>query len=61
MFIPVSFFVAIALALLSYSVGQGGPIAGLVFFAILGIGILAKLSQPLVEMAKPHLPERLQR
>ena len=61
MFIPVSFFVAIAFALLSYSVGQGGPIAGLVFFAILGIGILAKLSQPLVEMVKPHLPERLQR
>ncbi len=61
MFIPVSFFVAIAFALVAYSVGQGGPVAGLIFFAILFIGIFAKISQPLVEKAKPHLPQRLQR
>lgn len=61
MFIPVAFFVAIAFALVSYSIGQGGPVAGLVFFAILFVGIFAKISHPVVEKAKPYLPERLQR
>ena len=38
MLIPVTFFVAIALAVFSYSQGQGGPVAGLVFFGVLFLG-----------------------
>ena len=45
MLIPVSLFLALALAVFSYSQGQGGPVAGLVFFGVLfllrGFGITA--------------------
>jgi hypothetical protein len=61
MVIPVSFFLALAFALVSYSIGQGGPVAGLVFFGVLFIGILIKVTEPLVQMATPFLPERLRR
>jgi hypothetical protein len=61
MIIPVTFFVAVALAVVSWTLGQGGPVAGLVFFAVLMVGILIKTSQPLVEKANPYLPERLRR
>lgn len=61
MVIPVSFFIAIALALVSYSIGQGGPVAGLVFFGVLMVGIIIKVSEPLIQKATPHLPERLRR
>ena len=61
MVIPVSFFLAIAFALVSYSIGQGGPVAGLVFFGVLFVGILIKVSEPLIEKASPLLPERLRR
>lgn len=61
MVIPVSFFIAIAFALVSYSIGQGGPVAGLVFFGILMIGIILKVSEPLIQKATPLLPERLRR
>ncbi len=56
MIIPVTFFVAIAFAVFSYSQGQGGPVAGLVFFGILFVGTFIQYSQPLIEMIKPHLP-----
>lgn len=56
MIVPVSFFVALAFAVFSYSQGQGGPVAGLVFFGILFIGAFIQYSQPLIEMVKPHLP-----
>lgn len=46
MLIPVSFFVAIAVAIFSYSQGQGGPVAGLVFFGILFLGVLAHVARP---------------
>lgn len=59
MVIPVSFFVAIAFALVSYTLGQGGPVAGLVFFAVFFSGIVIKVLEPLIEKAKPLLPERL--
>lgn len=61
MVIPVAFFIALAFAVLSYSLGQGGPVAGLVFFGVLFIGIVVKISLPLVEKAKPLLPDRLKR
>ncbi len=35
----VTFFLALAAAVVSYALGQGGPIAGLVFLAILVIGV----------------------
>jgi hypothetical protein len=56
MIVPVSFFIALAFAVFSYSQGQGGPIAGLVFFGILFIGAFIQYSQPLIDMVKPHLP-----
>lgn len=56
MIIPVTFFVALAFAVFSYSQGQGGPVAGLVFFGILFIGAFIQYSQPLIGKVKPHLP-----
>ena len=56
MIIPVAFFVAIAFAVLSYSQGQGGPVAGLVFFGILFLGAFIQVSQPLIEKVKPLIP-----
>ena len=34
----ITLFLALAAAILSYALGQGGPIAGMVFFAVLLIG-----------------------
>ena len=59
MVIPVSFFIALALAVVSYALGQGGPVAGLVFFFAFFTGIVIKVLEPLLEKVKPHLPERL--
>jgi len=56
MIIPVTFFVALAFAVFSYSQGQGGPVAGLVFFGILFVGAFLQYSQPLIDMVKPFLP-----
>lgn len=56
MIIPVTFFVALALAVFSYSQGQGGPVAGLVFFGVLFVGAFIQYSQPLIDMVKPLLP-----
>jgi len=35
----VTFFLALAAAIVSYALGQGGPIAGLVFLTVLLIGV----------------------
>lgn len=59
MVIPVAFFLALALALVSYAIGQGGPVAGLVFFGVFFTGIVIKVLEPLLHKAKPLLPERL--
>lgn len=56
MLIPVTLFIALALAVFSYSQGQGGPVAGCVFFAVVFVGVLIHVSQPLIEKARPHLP-----
>jgi hypothetical protein len=46
MLTPVTFFVAVALAVFSYSQGQGGPVAGLVFFGVLFLGALIHVTCP---------------
>jgi len=56
MLIPVTLFVAVAAAVFSYSQGQGGPVAGLVFFAILFGGAFIHVCQPLIDKVKPLLP-----
>jgi len=61
MVIPVSLFIAAAFAVFSFSQAQGGPVAGLVFFGILFIGVLINATRPLVEMVRPHLPSRPKR
>lgn len=53
MLIPVSFFVALALAIFSYSQGQGGPVAGIVFFGVLFIGVLINVIKPQALGARP--------
>lgn len=58
MILPVSFFLALAFALLSYALGQGGPVAGLVFFGVLFTGVVAKVLEPLFQKVKPLIPER---
>jgi hypothetical protein len=42
----VTFFLALAAAVVSYGLGQGGPVAGLVFLTILLIGGAARALQP---------------
>jgi hypothetical protein len=42
----VTLFLALAAMTLSYAFGQGGPIAGLVFFAVLLIGGSIRVFQP---------------
>ena len=61
MLIPVSLFLALALAVISYSQGNGGPIAGLVFFGVLFLGALIHVSHPMIEKAKPMLPSKSRR
>jgi hypothetical protein len=53
MTLVVSLFLALSAMVISYAFGQGGPIAGLVFFGILLIGALVKLSEPLRERLRP--------
>ncbi|MFN8159680.1 MAG: hypothetical protein U0R52_01360 [Solirubrobacterales bacterium] len=49
----VSLFLALAAATLSYSIGQGGPVAGLVFVSVLFIGAALRVSKPLIDKLKP--------
>ncbi len=42
----VTLFLALAAMLLSYAFGQGGPVAGLVFFTVLLIGAVLRVLQP---------------
>ncbi len=46
MTLVVTLFLAISAMVVSYAFGQGGPVAGLVFFGILLIGGLVKLTAP---------------
>jgi hypothetical protein len=42
----VTVFLALAAATFSYSVGEGGPVAGLILFTILLIGAIIRLTGP---------------
>lgn len=42
----VTLFLALAAALVSYALGQGGPVAGLVFFAVLFVGAAGRVMRP---------------
>lgn len=53
MILPVSLFLALAAMLLSYAIGQGGGVAGLVFLAVLMGGVSLRYAQPLLEKLKP--------
>jgi hypothetical protein len=39
----VTFFLALAATTISYALGQGGPVAGLVFLTVLFIGAAARV------------------
>jgi hypothetical protein len=42
----VTLFLAIAAMAISYALGQGGPVAGMVFATVLLIGAIARVLQP---------------
>jgi hypothetical protein len=42
----ITLFLALAAMTLSYALGQGGPVAGLVFFAVLLIGATIRVLAP---------------
>jgi hypothetical protein len=42
----VTLFLALAAMTVSYAFGQGGPVAGLVFFTVLLIGTVIRVVQP---------------
>lgn len=42
----VSLFLALAAMTVSYALGQGGPVAGLVFLTVLFIGAAIRVVQP---------------
>jgi hypothetical protein len=49
MTMTVTLFFALAAATISYAIGQGGPIAGLVFFTVLLIGAVVRVAVPRAE------------
>jgi hypothetical protein len=49
MTLVVTLFLALSAMVISYAFGQGGPVAGIVFFTIMGIGSLIKLTEPIRE------------
>lgn len=42
----VTLFLAIAAMVVSYALGQGGPVAGMVFFTVLLVGAATRVLQP---------------
>ena len=42
----VTLFLALAAMTVSYALGQGGPVAGIVFFAVLFVGAAIRVLQP---------------
>lgn len=42
----VTFFLALAATTVSYALGQGGPVAGMVFLSVLLIGAAIRVFQP---------------
>jgi hypothetical protein len=48
MALVVTLFLAISAAVVSYALGQGGPVAGMVFFTVLLVGAVARVLQQLI-------------
>lgn len=46
MALVVTFFLALGATTVAYALGQGGPVAGLVFLSVLLIGAVVRLLQP---------------
>jgi hypothetical protein len=46
MVMVVTLFLAIAATTISYALGQGGPVAGMVFFTVLLIGAALRVVKP---------------
>lgn len=44
----VTLFLALAAMTISYALGQGGPVAGMVFLTVLLIGAIARVARPLL-------------
>ena len=44
----VTLFLALAAMTVSYAIGQGGPVAGLVFSTVLLIGAVVRVAQPML-------------
>lgn len=42
----VTLFLALAATVVSYALGQGGPVAGMVFFTVLLVGAVLRVVQP---------------
>jgi len=42
----VTLFLALVATTVSYALGQGGPVAGMVFFTVLLIGAVLRVVQP---------------
>lgn len=53
MVMPVTVFLALAAMVISYTLGQGGPVGALVFLTVLFIGATIQYSKPLIEKLKP--------
>ena len=49
----VSLFLALVGMVISYALGEGGPVAGLIFLTILFIGVMVRITAPLRESLRP--------
>jgi hypothetical protein len=49
----IALFLALGAMVVSYALGEGGPVAGLVFFAFLFGGAFVRYTEPLRERFKP--------
>jgi hypothetical protein len=49
----VTLFLALAATVVAYAFGQGGPVAGLIFFTILTIGAIIRLTEPIRARLRP--------
>ena len=49
MTLVVTLFLALTATVIAYAFGQGGPVAGLIFFTIMLVGSIVKLTEPIRE------------
>ncbi len=53
MVMVVSLFLALGAMVVSYAIGQGGPIAAIFFLGIVFVGALLRYAQPLLARLRP--------